>query len=75
MANHKQLLLGRAQADKQHIRIGRVDFLHHRGLILKIAVGRSADGKARVFFLQILTGPLRDTGLAAQQIEPSAGFT
>ena len=68
---HPQLLLGGAQADEHTVRVAFLDSLHHRGILLEVAIMSSGDLQSGVLLLQPFRRQVRHAGLGAQQIEGS----
>ena len=68
---HPQLLLGGAQADEHTVRAAFPDGIHHRGVLLEVAIMSSGDLQSGVLLLQPFRRHVRHAGLGAQQIEGS----
>ena len=64
---HPPLLLGRPQADKDHVRPGGPNLVHHRAVRLEVSVMGAAEEKVRVPLFQIFPRLLRHAGLGPQQ--------
>ena len=67
---HPHLLLGGPQADKDHVGLGLADGLHHRPVLLEVAVVGAAHRQAGVGLAQVVRRLVRHPGLGPQEEEP-----